>query len=272
MIRGDDHLNNTPRQINIFKALNKPVPIYVHIPLIHGKDGKRLSKRHGAVSVNQYRTDGFLPQALLNYLVRLGWSHGDQEIFSIKEMIELFNLNSIHKSAATFDIEKLLWVNHQHMKETSGAEIKPMLEKYCNSRDIYPDEKPDIASLFDVQKERCKTLQELCDESKYFYNKINDYDEKAVKKYFTEDSSKILQTLKDRFKAIDNWSAVNIKTVIKSVADDMNLKFGKVAPPLRLAVTGQTMSPSIDVTLEFLGRDKSLNRIDQAIEYILRPV
>ena len=272
VIRGDDHLNNTPRQINIFKALNKPVPIYVHIPLIHGKDGKRLSKRHGAVSVNQYRTDGFLPQALLNYLVRLGWSHGDQEIFSIKEMIELFNLNSIHKSAATFDIEKLLWVNHQHMKEISGAEIKPMLEKYCNSRDIYPDEKPDIASLFDVQKERCKTLQELCDESKYFYNKINDYDEKGVKKYFTEDSSKILQTLKNRFKAIDNWSAVNIKTVIKSVADDMNLKFGKVAPPLRLAVTGQTMSPSIDVTLEFLGRDKSLNRIDQAIEYILRPV
>ncbi len=267
VIRGDDHLNNTARQINIIKALNKVAPNYAHIPLIHGKDGKRLSKRHGALSINQYRSEGILPQALLNYLVRLGWSHGDQEIFTVQQMIELFDLASIHKSAATFDYEKLLWVNHQHMKNISGATIKSMLEEYFNSKGIYPDENPDVATLYDVQKDRCKTLQELCEASKFFYNKIDSYDEIAVKKNFTTDSVKILQNLKDRLKAIDQWSAENIHTTVKSVADDMNLKLGKVAPTLRLAVTGRAVSPSIDITLELLGPDKSINRIDQAIGY-----
>lgn len=272
VIRGDDHLNNTPRQINIFKALSKETPTYAHIPMIHGKDGKRLSKRHGAVSVNEYRNEGILPQALLNYLVRLGWSHGDQEIFTVNQMIELFDFNSIHKSAATFDYEKLLWVNHQHMKEVAGTTIKTMLEEYFNSKGIYPDEKPDIATLYDVQKERCKTLQELCNASEYFYNKIDSYDEKAVKKNFTKDSVKILQTLKDRLKVLNQWSADNIHTTVKSVADDMNLKISNVAPTLRLAVTGGAISPSIGITLELLGPDKSLNRIDQAIEYIMGSV
>lgn len=269
VIRGDDHLNNTPRQINIFKALGKETPTFAHIPLIHGKDGKRLSKRHGAVSVNEYRNEGILPQALLNYLVRLGWSHGDQEIFTINQMIELFDFNAVNKSPATFDYEKLLWVNHQHMKEVAGVTIKAMLEEYFNSKGIYPDEKPDIAILYDVQKERCKTLQELCNASEFFYNKIESYDEKAVKKNFTKDSVKILQNLKDRLKALDQWLADNIHSTVKSVADDMNLKIGKVAPTLRLAVTGGAVSPSIGITLELLGPDKSLTRIDQAIEYIM---
>ena len=268
VIRGNDHLNNTPRQINLFKALKKAIPTYAHIPLIHGKDGKRLSKRHGAVSVNQYRSDGFLARALVNYLVRLGWSHGDQEIFLSSEMVKLFNLSSIQPSPATFDVEKLLWINHQHLKRTFGTEIQNELEEYFHSRGIHPDGKPDLPALFDIQKERTKTFLEMCDASEYFYSSVDNYDKKAAEKHFTCDSIEILQTLKSKLSQIDIWSAENIKAAVKSVASEMNLKFGQVAPPLRLAVTGRVVSPSIDITLELLEADKSLQRIDQAIEYI----
>lgn len=269
VIRGDDHLNNTPRQINIFKALNKEIPEYAHIPLIHGKDGKRLSKRHGAVSVNQYRTDGFLPQALLNYLVRLGWSYGDQEIFSINDMLNLFDFSSIQQSAATFDLEKLLWVNHQHMKNTSGSTIRAILEDYFCANGVHIEEKPDIAAIYDVQKERYKNLLDLCMASDYFYNDIKNYDEKAAKKNFSQNSIGILKELKTKLEEIDIWSSEHIQASIKEVADKMGLKLGNVAPTLRLAVTGRTVSPSIGITLELLGSKKSLQRIDQAIEYIL---
>jgi len=271
-IRGDDHLNNTPRQINIIRALKQKAPTYAHIPLIHGKDGKRLSKRHGAVSTNQYRSEGILPDALLNYLVRLGWSHGDQEIFSIQEMIKLFDLESVHKSAATFDNEKLLWVNQQHMKKTAGSSIEAMLGSYFKSKELHPDNNPTVATLYDVQKERCKTLQEICDTSRYFYNDIDTYDEKTAKKNFTQDSVKVLRALKVKLTDLDSWSAECIHMVIKAVADDLDLKLGKVAPALRLAVTGQGVSPPIDVTLELLGSDKSLYRIDQAIDYVVGSV
>lgn len=271
-IRGDDHLNNTPRQINIIKALNQQAPTYAHIPLIHGKDGKRLSKRHGAVSTNQYRSDGILPEALLNYLVRLGWSHGDQEIFSIQEMIALFDLESVHKSAATFDHEKLLWVNQQHMKETAGSSIEAALENYFQSKELHPDNNPTVATLYDVQKWRCKTLKEICDTSRYFYNDIDTYDEKTAKKNFTQDSVKVLRALKAKLSNLNSWSADRIHTAIEAVADELDLNLGKVAPALRLAVTGQGVSPSIDVTLELLGSDKSLRRIDQAIEYVIGSV
>ena len=268
VIRGNDHLNNTPRQINIFKALDQPVPTYVHIPLIHGKDGKRLSKRHGALSVTQYRKDGILPQALVNYLVRLGWSHGDQEIFVSSEMIKLFNLSSVQSSPAIFDMEKLLWVNHQHLKRTSGPEIQDELAACFRSQGIYPDGQPSLPALFDAQKDRCKTLQEICSASEYFYGNVESYDERAARKYFTCDSIKTLEILKNRLQQTRTWAAAEIKSVLGSVADEMNLKFGQIAPPLRLAVTGQVNSPSIDITLELLGADKTLKRIDQAIEYI----
>ena len=272
IIRGDDHLNNTSRQINIIKALGKEIPSYAHIPLIHGKDGKRMSKRHGAVSVRKYKEDGILPHALLNYLARLGWSHGDQEIFTVEQMIDLFSLHAIHKSAATFDREKLVWVNHQHMKAMPGSQASGMLEELFAATEIIPDEKPKLAELYDVQKERCKTLQEITEVSKYFYIEIDHYDEKAVKKYFTEDNLVILQSLKDRLAVIEHWSADGIHAEVKAVADHLDLKLGKVASPLRLAVTGQMVSPPIDITLELLGSVKSLHRIDQAIEYIASTV
>ena len=162
MIRGDDHLNNTFRQHNIFTALDQSPPIYAHIPLIHGTDGKRLSKRHGAVSVNQYREEGFLAEGLLNYLVRLGWSHGDQEVFSIAEMIEHFNFESVQQSPATFDKEKLLWSNHQHMKNMQGKDAVVALKEQFSKQNLNTDGQPEIDVLFDALKERSKTMQELC--------------------------------------------------------------------------------------------------------------
>jgi glutamyl-tRNA synthetase len=268
VIRGDDHLNNTFRQSNIFSALEKQTPIYAHIPLIHGTDGKRLSKRHGAVSVNQYFEDGFLSSGLLNYLVRLGWSHGDQEIFSLDEMIQNFNLDSIQQSAATFDMDKLLWVNHQHMKNISGVEINVSLKEYFTSHNYNFDEQPNLSNLYDALKDRSKTLQELYQASEFLYRDIEEDDAKAVKKNFTKEKMDILLVLKTRLSTIKNWTAENIHAEIKSTADNMTLKLGNVAPVLRLAVTGGADSPSIDLTLELLGIDKTLHRIDRAIEYI----
>ena len=268
VIRGDDHLNNTFRQSNIFSALEKQPPIYAHIPLIHGTDGKRLSKRHGAVSVNQYFEDGFLSAGLLNYLVRLGWSYGDQELFNLDEMIQNFDLKSIQQSAATFDIDKLLWVNQQHMKNLSGVEMKDSLGKYFKSHGYSFDEQPDLSNLYDALKDRSKTLQELCQSSEFLYQEIQEYEAKAVKRNFTKDKVNILHELKQRLSAIDGWYAENIHAQIKSTAESMELKMGNVAPVLRLAVTGGADSPSIDLTLELLGIDKTLKRIDRAIEYI----
>ncbi len=268
IIRGDDHLNNTFRQHNIFSALGQQAPTYAHIPLIHGTDGKRLSKRHGAVSVNQYREQGFLPQGLLNYLVRLGWSYGDQEIFSLNQMIENFSLQNIQQSAATFDMDKLLWVNQQHMKNISGKDINRTLTEYFHELDIKVDGQPDTAQLFDALKDRNKTLEELCKASEFLYRDIEEYDTKSTKKNFTHESAETLKILKAKLGAIQDWVAENIHAEIKLTADKLNLKMGQVAPPLRLAVTGGADSPSIDLTLELLGQKKTLKRIDQAIEYI----
>lgn len=276
IIRGDDHLNSAFRQVNIFNALGVKPPVFAHIPLIHGKDGKRLSKRNAmptaGTTVRQYREDGFLPQALLNYLVRLGWSHGDQEIFSIKEMVELFDLDAVHLSPATFDMEKLTWLNHQYIKRSTAGDIEPVLEQYFRDyrKDVRLDNGPDLAALFDAQKERCKTLRELCDASTFFYGKVDGYDEVAAERFFTGgEAVPILQALREELKKTGDaaWSAAEIHAAIQRVAEDMGMKLGKVAPPLRLAVTGQKVSPPIAATLELLGAEKSLRRIERAIEY-----
>lgn len=268
VIRGDDHLNNTFRQNNIFSALNQQAPTYAHIPLIHGTDGKRLSKRHGAVSVQQYRKQGILPAGLLNYLVRLGWSYGDQEIFSLDEMVKCFDLKNIQQSPATFDMDKLLWVNQQHMKCTSGKNIKNILIDHFKSKKIKVGTQPNAADLYDVLKDRCKSLDEICTASELFYNDVMQYDTKSVQKQFSQEAAQILKELKGKLASITHWNAENIHAEIKQTTDNLNLKMGQVAPPLRLAVTGGAESPSIDLTLELLGPEKTLSRIDQAIEYI----
>lgn len=268
VIRGDDHVNNTPRQINILHALGAQLPVYAHVPMILGSDGARLSKRHGAVSVMQYRNDGFLPEALLNYLVRLGWSHGDQELFSIDEMIQYFELEKVNVSASTFNTEKLLWLNHQYLMNGDPAHIAHHLSWHLGELGIDPADGPALPEVVKAQRERCKTLVQMAAESVYFYKDFNAYDEVAVKKNFKSGSAEVLQYLWDQFNALQVWEAEPLHQVVLQSAEQLQLGLGKVAQPLRVAICGSGVSPAIDVVLALLGRQKTQNRIEQAIQFI----
>ncbi|WAR45581.1 glutamate--tRNA ligase [Methylomonas rapida] len=268
VIRGDDHVNNTPRQINILKALGAQLPVYAHVPMILGSDGARLSKRHGAVSVMQYRNDGYLPEALLNYLVRLGWSHGDKELFSIDEMIQLFELEKVNVSASTFNTEKLLWLNHQYIMNSDPAHVAHHLSWHLGERGIDPTTGPALIDVVKAQRERCKTLVDMAEQSLYFYRDFEEYDEKAVKKNFKAGVDDILQHLWGRFDAVEDWQPEILHQVVLDGAEQLELNLGKVAQPLRVAVCGSGVSPAIDVTLYLLGKEKTLDRIARAIEFI----
>nr|VFJ42323.1 MAG: glutamyl-tRNA synthetase [Candidatus Kentron sp. FW]VFJ50209.1 MAG: glutamyl-tRNA synthetase [Candidatus Kentron sp. FW] len=267
VIRGDDHLNNTPRQINILSALGATPPTYAHVPMIMGPDGQRLSKRHGAVSVMQYRTDGYLPEALLNYLVRLGWSHGDQEIFSLDEMVELFDVADVNRAASMFDPEKLQWLNQHYMKHIEPAHIARHSSWQLGQLGIDPSDGPDPVEVVMVQRERAKTLRELAENSRYFYQDFDEYDAGA-KKHLTEKISGALEKLHRRFVALEDWSAPKIHQALVDVTEEEGIKLGKLAQPVRVAVTGRTFSPPIDITLELVGKTKTLRRIDGALKYI----
>jgi len=270
VIRGDDHVNNTPRQINILKALGAQLPIYAHVPMILGSDGARLSKRHGAVSVMQYRNDGYLPEALLNYLVRLGWSHGDQELFSIDEMIRYFELEKVNVSASTFNTEKLLWLNHQYLMNSDPAHVAHHLSWHIGELGIDPATGPDLAEVVKAQRERCKTLVEMAAQSVYFYQDFAEYDESAVKKNFKSGSEEVLQYLWRQFDALTVWEAETLHQIVLSAAEQLQLGLGKVAQPLRVAVCGSGVSPAIDITLALLGKEKTLDRIQRAILFITK--
>ncbi len=266
VIRGDDHINNTPRQINILKALGADLPKYGHVPMILGEDGSRLSKRHGAVSVMQYRDEGYLPEALLNYLVRLGWSHGDQEIFSIEEMLNLFKVEDVSRSASTFNPEKLLWVNQEYIKALSSEALLERSRYYFEQAGIsIPDDQMavDVISLI---KERCKTLLDVVQQSRFFFSEVDHYDEKALKKWLKQNSPELLADLIKRLETLTEWSVAAIGESVQSVVDDNEVGFAKLAQPTRIAVTGSTMSPSIDETLYLLGRETSLQRLKTAHE------
>ena len=268
VIRGDDHINNTPRQINILKALKADLPQYAHVPMILGTDGARLSKRHGAVSVMQYRDDGYLPDALLNYLVRLGWSRGDQEIFSVDEMVEYFDLKDVNVSASTFNSEKLLWLNHQYIMNGSPEHVAKHLEWHMENQGIDLKGGPALVDVVKAQRERSKTLVEMATSSRYFYQEFEQYDEKAKKKNFKQGSDEVLQRLMDDFSQISEWNGEKLHQIVLNTAEAMGLKLGKVAQPLRVAVSGAGVSPAIDITLALLGREKTLSRMAKAIEYI----
>ncbi len=268
VIRGDDHINNTPRQINILKALKVDLPHYAHLPMILGSDGARLSKRHGAVSVMQYRDEGFLPEALLNYLARLGWSHGDQEIFSVDEMIALFELKNVNGAASTFNPEKLLWLNHHYIMNSDPTLIATHLNWHLEKLGIDSTTGVNPVEIVKAQRERCKTLVEMAEASRYYYQDFKEYDPKAAKKNFKAGSDEVLQQLADEFSKLENWEGKVLHQIVLDTAETMALKLGKVAQPLRVAICGCAMSPPIDVTLSLLGRDKVLKRIRAAINYI----
>ena len=268
VIRGDDHINNTPRQINILKALGLEVPAYAHTPMILGGDGKRLSKRHGAMSVVQYREDGYLPEALLNYLVRLGWSHGDQELFSVDEMIELFDIVDVNRAASVFNTDKLRWLNQQHIIRTDPMHIARYLTHHLGLRGIDPTEGPDLLEVVKAQHERATTLVEMAEISECFYRDFESFDEQAAKKHLRPVAREPLEKVKQGLAALDSWTAETVYTVVKAVAAELELNLGKVAQPVRVAIVGRAASPSIDVTLYLVGREASLRRIDKALDYI----
>ncbi|MHB8455593.1 MAG: glutamate--tRNA ligase [Acidiferrobacterales bacterium] len=268
VIRGDDHLNNTPRQINMLKALDATPPAYAHVPMILGADGSRLSKRHGAVSVMQYREEGYLPEALLNYLVRLGWSHGDQEIFSVDEMIKLFDVTSVHSSAAAFNPEKLLWLNQHYIKTGDPEHVARHLNWHLRRLGIDPIAGPDVTEVVKAQRERAKTLVDMAANSVFFYCDFDGYDEKAAAKHLKADSLPALQALRDTLAQLGAWTTEVIHEAVHQSATAHGLDLGKLAQPLRVVVTGRAVSPPIDQTLALLGRDKVLARLDRGLRYL----
>ncbi len=270
VIRGDDHLNNTPRQMNMLQALGVTPPVYAHVPMILGSDGARLSKRHGAVSVMQYRDDGYLPEALLNYLVRLGWSHGDQEVFSLDEMVKLFDVTQVHSSAAAFNPEKLLWLNQHYIKNSDPAHVAHHLSYHLGKLGIDPATGPDLIEIVKAQRERAKTLLEMAQNSAFFYRNEIEYDPKDAQAHLRPEAEKPLVDLRARLVALPLWLAEPIHATVTGIAEAHGLKLGKVAQPLRVAIAGRAVSPPIDITLSLLGREKTLKRLDAALDFLRR--
>ena len=273
VIRGDDHINNTPRQINILKAMGANLPEYGHLPMILGEDKKRMSKRHGAVSVMQYRDEGYLPEALLNYLVRLGWSHEDQEIFSIEEMIKLFTLEAVNKSGSVFNKEKLDWVNQQHMQampaEQLGERLKPYVDSIIESNtDTTNPDPATLAAVADVQRDRVTTLVQMAQESVYFFQAPAEYDPKASAKQLTAAAAEPLGQIRNRLEKLEKWDPAAIEEQIKSTVDDLGIGFGKLGLPLRVALTGNTKSPALEQTVHIIGQSESVARLDAALAHI----
>lgn len=264
-IRGDDHINNTPRQINLFLALGVEPPQYAHIPMILGADGKRLSKRHGAVSVMQYREDGFLPEALLCYLLRLGWSFGDQELFSRQQMIELFDVTQVHGKAAVFDVEKAQWVNQQFIKEAKPEDLESelvwQLQRQFQLSAEQIDSGPSRVAVVACLQDRAKTMKEMAEKAEFFYQQPAEYNAKAVKKHLKAGSAEIVSAVVERFSQISQWDKESLHAAIDAIAEDREIGMGKVAQPIRIALAGIAATPAIDETLALLGTDEALARL-----------
>ncbi len=270
VIRGDDHLNNTPRQINMLRALGGEPPAYGHVSMILGPDGAKLSKRHGAVSALQYREEGYLPEALLNYLARLGWSHGDQEIFTVEELVAAFDIANVNKAAAAFNPEKLLWVNQQHMMRAPLARLAPILREQLARLGIECRDERLLEGVAAIQRERSKTLKEMAELSRYFFDEEVALDEKSARKHLTAETTATLEKVRERLSALGNWAAEPIHATLVAIAAEAGIGLGKVAQPLRVALTGGTVSPPIDATAALIGQVRALARLDLAIEWAAR--
>ena len=272
VIRGDDHLNNTPKQIHIYDALGYKIPLFAHLPMILGSDKTRLSKRHGATSVIAYKEMGYLPDALVNYLVRLGWSCGDQEIFTRDELIGHFSFENVGKSAAVFNPEKLLWLNGQYIINTPSEKLAELVEPFLLAERIIREgqvlDKVWLSRAIDTQKERSKTLIELANSLRYYISEEVEYNEKAKVKFLNEKSLPYLIELKDGFASVSDFSASEIEKVFISIIEKHGIKLGALAQPVRVAITGKAESPGIFEVLEVLGKEKTLGRLEKAIKTI----
>src|SRR4051812_6856660 len=261
VIRGDDHLNNTPRQMNMLLALGATPPVYAHVPMILGPDGAKLSKRHGAVSVLQYQEEGYLPEALLNYLVRLGWSHGDQEVFTREEMIAAFDIHDVNKSASAFNNEKLLWLNQQHMVRAAPSALVPHLRYQLDRLGLKCEDDAMLEGLIVAQRERAKTLKEMAQNSRFFFTDAIEMDPKAAAKHLGADAAEGLREVHKRLSALAEWTAPVIHDALNGLATERGVGLGKIVQPVRVAISGGTVSPPIDATLALLGRERTLARI-----------
>jgi len=266
VIRGDDHLNNTPRQMNMLIALGAQPPGYAHLPMILGSDGAKLSKRHGAVSVLQYRDEGFLPEALLNYLVRLGWSHGDQEVFTLEQMIGLFDIADVNKSASAFNAEKLLWLNQQHMMRSEPDALIGPLRAQLSAMGIEGGPDDQLRQIVLAQRERSKTLKDMAVSSAFFFKAPARYDETAVRKHVNSTVLGMLVEFVRAIEGLDEWSPPAIHNLLSALSQQHGVSLGKLAQPIRIAVSGGTVSPPIDVTLAILGRQESSGRLSAACD------
>jgi glutamyl-tRNA synthetase len=268
VIRGDDHLNNTPRQMHILAALGAPVPAYGHLPMILGADGAKLSKRHGAVNVLEYRDQGFLPEALLNYLVRLGWASGDREVFTVAEMIALFDIDAVNPSAARFDADKLRWINQQHLRAADPERLGRELAPHYAAAGVDVAGGPPLAGVAAAYRERATTLTEIVDASRFLYAAEPVRDAAAWRKHLVPAVRGPLADTLERLRALPVWDREALHGAVSDAATAAGIGFGKLGQPLRVAVTGGTVSPPIDVTLGLVGRERTLARIAAALAAI----
>lgn len=268
VIRGDDHLNNTPRQMNMIAALGAEPPVYAHLPMILGPDGAKLSKRHGAVDIRQYEDQGYLAEAMLNYLVRLGWSHGDQEIFSVEDMIRLFDIVDVNQSASSFNPEKLLWINQQHIIATPAEQLGAALMPFLVKAGLDPSNGPDPVHVAEGFHERAETLLHMADSARYCYEDFEVVEPKAAKKHLRPVILEPLRAARDQLAALAEWSKEGIAGTIEDVAGKFDIGMGKLGQPVRVAVTGGPVSPPIDVTLWLVGQERTIQRLDEALHMI----
>ncbi len=268
VIRGDDHVMNTPRQLNIIAALNAAPPCYAHVPMILGADGQRLSKRHGAVGVMQFRDDGYLPEALLNQLVRLGWSHGDQEIFSLEEMVAKFDIEDVNRAPAAFDYDKLGWLNQHYIRQADSERLGALLVEQLERMGLDASGAVPPSALADIQRDRARTMAEMADKSRFVFEEYGDFDERAAKKHLRPVALQPLEAIRERLGAVAEWEPDLLHAAVNECAAAMSVNLGKVAQPLRVALTGTAASPAIELTLQMVGREASLSRLDRAIAYV----
>ena len=268
VIRGDDHVNNTPRQILIYEALGKTPPVFAHVPMILGQDRTRLSKRHGATSVLAYRDAGYLPEAMVNYLVRLGWSYGDQEIFSKEELIEKFSLENIGKSASVFDPEKLLWLNSYYIKEYAPDKLGELLLPFLEERGYtIPDHEYLIRAIVTLQP-RAKTLVEMAEMMDFYLLEEIEYDSKAAKKFLKPAMIPVFEDLIEKLSELDVFTEENLEKIFRATSEELGVKLGKIAQPVRVALTGRTASPGLFEVIDILGKERTIGRLRAALDYM----
>jgi glutamyl-tRNA synthetase len=268
IIRGDDHVNNTPKQIMIYNALGAKLPVFGHVPMVLGSDRTRLSKRHGAMSVTEYREMGYLPDAFINYIVRLGWSYGDQEFFTREELVEKFSLENIGRSAGIFDIDKLLALNADHIKLLPPSKIVKHLSPFLKKLGFDAEEGPFIEGVIKTLNARSKTLKEMAESAAFYFQESVSYDRDAAAKLFTPDSLRIMKMLVESLELIQLFDEKSLENVFIKIMEATGLKLGKIAQPVRLALTGKTVSPGIFEILGVLGKEKSLERLKRAVSFI----